>query len=98
LTTPRNIHRPKGKMKIQLHILQELPNIGPSRAKKLLEKFHSIEAVMNANITDLQSVNGIVHEIAKRICEAIRLTFDEKNNETLLCGGCPRCHIRDWRS
>jgi len=42
-----------------LYKLQSLPGIGPARAKKLLDKFGNVEAVINASLTDFQSVDDI---------------------------------------
>ncbi len=67
LTISRKVKRPKGKRKAQLYVLQSLPGIGPARAKKLLDKFGNVEAVVNASSADLQSVSGIGEDIANRM-------------------------------
>ena len=64
--------KPKDKHKIQLHILQSLPNIGVERANALLDQFGSIEAVLSATKEDLQIVDGIGSKIAEKICWAVR--------------------------
>jgi ERCC4-type nuclease len=51
--------RPKGKRRLQCHILQGFPNIGPGRAERLLERFGTIEAIVTASEQELQSVAGI---------------------------------------
>ncbi|MEO8402375.1 MAG: ERCC4 domain-containing protein [Gammaproteobacteria bacterium] len=68
----RHVRRPKGKLKTQLHILQGLPGIGPERAKLLLKKFVSIEAVITASLADLQLIDGIGKKTAARILWAIK--------------------------
>ncbi|WP_373506524.1 ERCC4 domain-containing protein [Thiocapsa sp.] len=69
---PRHGKRPRGKMRLQSHILQGLPGIGPERAKRLIEHFGSIEAVMAADAEALASVPGIGDSIAKTIRWAAR--------------------------
>jgi ERCC4-type nuclease len=76
-------YRPKGKRKRQLFILQGLPGIGRERANRLLDKFGSVEAIMNANCGELQMVDGIGNNTAKKIKWSIRESipaygFEEK--------------------
>jgi DNA excision repair protein ERCC-4 len=51
--------RPKGKRRTQLRILQALPGIGPESARRLLEKFGSVEAILAASVEDLMGVPGV---------------------------------------
>ncbi|MBC2709755.1 MAG: nuclease [Desulfosarcina sp.] len=55
----RSGYRPKGKRKRQLYILQGLPGVGPKRAARLLDRFGSIQDIINASLEKLTSVNGI---------------------------------------
>jgi len=71
---PRKGRRPRGKKRVQIHILQGLPGIGPTRATALLQHFASIEAVMQASVEELQSVDGIGQETATRIRWSVRDT------------------------
>jgi ERCC4-type nuclease len=64
---PRHARRPKGKKALQNHILQGLPGIGPERAKRLLERFGSVGAVVAADAESLQSVAGIGPHTASRL-------------------------------
>lgn len=59
--------KPKRKGTRQLHILQALPGVGPERAKLLLERFATVEKVMQASETDLQSVLGLGPKTAAAI-------------------------------
>jgi ERCC4-type nuclease len=68
---PRKGLRPRGKVRVQQHILQGLPGIGPARAKGLLERFGTIEAVMAAPVADLATVPGIGERTAKLIRWAV---------------------------
>jgi len=67
----RGGYRPKGKEKRQLFILQGLPGIGREKAKRLLDTFGSVEAVMKAASKELQSVEGIGQRTAERIRWAV---------------------------
>lgn len=63
--------RPKEKRRIQLQLLQGLPGIGPARARSLLEKYGSVESVMQASYDDLVETPEIGKETAQRIRWAI---------------------------
>jgi ERCC4-type nuclease len=67
-TLPRKGRRPRGKARIQGHILQGLPGVGPERARRLLKRFGTVEAVIAAPPEALASVPGI----GKTTAEAIR--------------------------
>jgi len=68
---PRAVNRPKGKEKIQLHILQGLPGVGPVRARRLLKSFNSVEAVFTAETEKLKNVCGIGRLSAEKIRWAV---------------------------
>ena len=68
---PRRMSRPKGKRRLQLHILQGLPRIGPERAARLLDQFGSVEAVFIASKDELEKITGIGKHVAKLIRWAI---------------------------
>jgi len=69
----RQGQRPKGKQRIQHHILQGLPGIGPGRARRLIEHFGSVEAVIGATADELTEVTGIGQATA----DAIRWAVEE---------------------
>ncbi|MDO8555967.1 MAG: ERCC4 domain-containing protein [Nanoarchaeota archaeon] len=52
---------------LQEHVLQSLPNIGPTLAKALLKKFKTIENVVNASVDDLMDVEKIGQKKADAI-------------------------------
>ena len=63
-------YRPSGlkkKQKKQLYVLQGLPGIGAERAKALLDKFGSVENIVNATEKELQTVPGIGKNTAQQI-------------------------------
>jgi DNA excision repair protein ERCC-4 len=68
---PRKGKRPKGKRRLQLHILQSLPGVGPGRAAGLLETFGSVEAVVTAENSRLLKVPGIGAKTALAIRNAV---------------------------
>lgn len=70
----RHGYQPKDKRKRQIFILQGLPGVGTERAKRLLDTFGSIEAVITAGSEELQSVDGI----GKNIAEKIKWTVSEQ--------------------
>jgi len=72
LSLPRHGHRPQGKRKRQLFILQGLPDIGPKRAERLLAKFGTLQEVFNATYDQLRSIESIGDTRANRVIETIR--------------------------
>jgi len=67
----RRGRRPRGKYRVQSRVLQGLPGVGPERAKRLLERFGSLEAVVAASADDLASVQGIGASTAQAIRWAV---------------------------
>lgn len=74
---PRHGRRPRGKYARQLHILQGFPGIGPERARRLLARFGSIGAIVNAKPEELRSVAGI----GSRVVEKFRWSVEEPPHE-----------------
>ena len=68
--------RPKGKRRHQIEVLQALPGIGPARAKRLLDNFGTVEAVMHAGVEELALLPGIGTVTA----QAIRWVLNEPEN------------------
>jgi ERCC4-type nuclease len=64
-------YRPKGKRKRQLFILQGLPGVGPKRAAQLLDRFGSVQGVIDASLEELASTNGIGVDTAQNIKSAV---------------------------
>ncbi|MBB3061964.1 ERCC4 domain-containing protein [Microbulbifer rhizosphaerae] len=52
---------------VQRRLLQSLPGIGPRRARALLARFGSIAAIMNAEESELATVENLGRELARRI-------------------------------
>ncbi|OYT36763.1 hypothetical protein B6U91_00430 [Candidatus Pacearchaeota archaeon ex4484_71] len=53
----------------KLFILESFPKIGPTKARKLLEKFGSIKKIINAPVEDIEKVIGKSANELKRIIE-----------------------------
>jgi ERCC4-type nuclease len=68
---PRRGKHPREKRKLQLHILQGFPGVGPGRAARLIESFGSVEAVMTATAAQLSEVQGI----GMKTAQAIRMSL-----------------------
>lgn len=68
ISEPRRFgHQPKGLRKLQLHLLQGIPGIGPGKSAKLLDHFGSVQAVFNATEVALTEVPGIHQKLAEKI-------------------------------
>lgn len=59
--------RLKNKQKKQLYVLQGLPGVGFERAKALLNKFGSVENIVQATEKELQTVPGVGKNTARQI-------------------------------
>ena len=68
----RQGYRPKGKKASQMFILQGLPGIGRKKAELLIEKFGTVEAVVNAKSEDLASVYGMGGKTIEDIKNVLR--------------------------
>jgi excinuclease ABC subunit C len=60
-------HRARRKKALHVSPLDEVPGIGPSRKRALLQHFGSAKAVSRAGIADLAAVGGISAQMAKAI-------------------------------
>ena len=70
----RGGYRPKRLKSRQLYLIQGLPQVGPTLAKRLLEHFGSVARIVNATVAELMRVEGIGQVSAK----AIRAILDEE--------------------
>jgi len=75
-SSPRNaIRRPsrriQGKLARQIYILTGIPKVGLARARRLLDRFGTIEAVMAASPESLAEVEGIGTQTAQQIHWAV---------------------------
>lgn len=70
----RTEKKPVNMWEQQLFIVESLPNIGPVTAKKLLENFGTVQAVIEASENKLQEIDGI----GKKTAINIRKVLDSK--------------------
>lgn len=70
-TLTRHSRRPKRKAALQSYILQGLPGVGPKRAKQLLDRFGSVEAVFRADAHALAEVEGLGPDTIRKIRYAV---------------------------
>ena len=83
----RTERKPDNLWEQQQFIIESLPNIGPVTAKKLLEKFGTVKAVLNASSDELQEVEGIGLKTAKNLVKVIEskyLHFKKDNSNKKL--------------
>ncbi len=62
-------HRKKRSAAISASLIDEIPGIGASRKKKLLNHFGSAESLKSASIEELSKIEGISKNVAKKILE-----------------------------
>ncbi|NLX69843.1 MAG: excinuclease ABC subunit UvrC [Clostridiales bacterium] len=68
-----NYHRSLRK-KSSLHsVLEEIPGIGEKRRKTLIKHFGTIEAIKNASLEELASVEGMNRRAAQKVLEYLKL-------------------------
>ena len=62
----------------QQFIIESLPNVGPTLAKKLLREFKTIKTIANSNEKELENAEGIGKLKAKGIFEVFNSEFKEE--------------------
>lgn len=61
----------------QEYIVSSIEGIGPKTARDLLDEFGSIKSVFDANIEELQNVDGVGPESAEKIYSILRTEYQE---------------------
>ena len=72
----RGGYRPRRLKSKQLFILQGLPKVGPTMAKRLLKHFRSVSNVMNATVEDLMRIEGLGKVSAEKIREVLDIKWE----------------------
>ena len=67
----RSGDRPKKLQTKQLYILQGLPGVGPTLAKRLIENFSSVSKIMKASIDELAKIEGLGKVSARKIRDVL---------------------------
>jgi len=83
----RTERKPSELWEQQLFIIESLPNVGPVTAKKLLEKFSTVQAVIDASILELKEVDGIGSKTAeniRKVLDSKYLSFKDNNKDKKL--------------
>ena len=63
----------------QQFIVESLPLVGPTMAKKLLQEFGSVKKIFNATEKQLQKTEGMGEKKAKQIRKTIDALFEKKD-------------------
>jgi ERCC4-type nuclease len=64
-------NKPQSKFEQMEYIVSAVPNVGLALAKKLLARFGSVEGVVRATLSELESVEGIGKQKAAAIREVL---------------------------
>ncbi|MDX2237178.1 MAG: excinuclease ABC subunit UvrC, partial [Hyphomonadaceae bacterium] len=65
-------HRQKRKAELTRNPLDDIPGVGPARKRALLERFGSARGVARAALAELEAVDGVNTELARRIHDFFR--------------------------
>ena len=60
-------HRARRSKDIAKSVIDEIPGVGAKRKRALLNHFGSATSVARAGLSDLETVDGISHTVARRI-------------------------------
>jgi excinuclease ABC subunit C len=62
----------RAKVRVGASKLEDIPGIGPKKRARLLQRFGGARGVAEASVQDLMGVEGISHELAQTIYNALR--------------------------
>jgi Fanconi anemia group M protein len=62
----------------QIYLISGLPNVGCELAKRLLEHFRTVKAIMNADVEQLMQVRGIGRKTAAEIYEVVNSEYPKE--------------------
>jgi Fanconi anemia group M protein len=62
----------------QIYFVSGLPNVGCELAKRLLEHFRTVKAIMNADVEQLMQVRGIGRKTAAEIYEVVNSEYPKE--------------------
>ena len=73
----RGVYKPRKLKSGQLYLLQGMPQIGPRLAKRLMQRFGSVQRVMNASVDELKKVEGIGLISAQKIRDLLESPWEK---------------------
>ncbi|MEM0014057.1 MAG: ERCC4 domain-containing protein [Zestosphaera sp.] len=85
LPTYRKVRKPKTEdiKSWQIYILSSFPKIGPTLAERLLRKFGSLKAVINAQAVELLRVEGMTEERVKLLKKIVEESSSDSTSPSL---------------
>jgi Fanconi anemia group M protein len=78
----RGGYRPKRLKSRQLYLLQGLPQVGPTLAKRFLDHFGSVSKMMQASIEELMRVEGVGKDSAQKIRNVLDAEWNMSDMES----------------
>jgi excinuclease ABC subunit C len=69
----------KLRQKTLASALEDIPSVGPARAKLLLKHFGSVKRIQAASMEEIAQVEGIGQSVAEKILEALHSRSTEKH-------------------
>jgi DNA excision repair protein ERCC-4 len=78
----RRGYRPKRLKSRQWYILQGLPQVGPTLARRFLDHFGSVSKMMQSSIEGLMRVEGVGKDSAKKIREVLDAEWNTSDLES----------------
>ncbi|MFH1424305.1 MAG: DEAD/DEAH box helicase [archaeon] len=71
----RGERKPLGTKELQQYVVESLPSVGPSLAKRMLERFGTVEKVMTAKEGELQKIDKLGEKKAKGIRKVLEQEY-----------------------
>jgi excinuclease ABC subunit C len=75
------LNKKKRAKRLSLTLLEGVPGIGQSRSRRLMEVFGSLEAIMGADVEDLQKKAGLPRETAAMLLARLSQRYSRQEGE-----------------
>jgi ERCC4-related helicase len=79
----RDVRKPVFDNELKEYIVASLPGVDSIRAKKLLKNFHSVSAVFNASVSELEALDGIGEKTARRIKQIVEEEYSPEQDTSV---------------